>query len=69
MSNKTYISTQNEMINRKKRCDIIIGALQRTNMTDVDGDDDQYRADREAALMTTTISTAATLLRRVMWQL
>ena len=61
MSNKTYISTQNEMINRKKRCDIIIGALQRTNMTDVDGDDDQYRADREAALMTTTISTAATM--------
>ena len=32
-----------------------------TSMTDGDDDDVQYRADREAALMTTTISTAATM--------
>jgi len=57
----TAITKHMRRLSKTTRCDIMV--LQHTSMTDVDDDDDQYRADREAALMTTTISTAATMWR------
>jgi len=57
----TTITKHMRRLSKTTRCDIMV--LQHTSMTDVDDDDDQYRDDREAALMTTTISTVATMWR------